>query len=231
MSSRPAAGGGRWVEVDPDRVARWVAGFADRHGPPTVSAHGYGLLLSAPDGATAELHAPPGSSPPPIWRVSWRRSPCRTGSGCCWSARARWRWASRRGSGCRCTRWTPATCRDVPPPVVGRSSVSPAAGTTRPRRAGRRRRVGRPAAAAGGDLLDALIAGGDRRLLGRGDRRPGGSHPGPRTAAGRQPLAPGPAERARSTAVGPVTGDRARGVPLRQTAPLKVSQEAGSPLS
>ncbi len=35
MSSRPAAGGGRWVEVDPDRVARWVAGFADR--PPGSS--------------------------------------------------------------------------------------------------------------------------------------------------------------------------------------------------
>ncbi|MCZ7423956.1 acVLRF1 family peptidyl-tRNA hydrolase [Verrucosispora sp. WMMA2121] len=61
MSSRPAAGGGRWVEVDPDRIARWVAGFADRHGPPTVSAHEYGLLLSAPDGATAELHTPPGT--------------------------------------------------------------------------------------------------------------------------------------------------------------------------
>ncbi|WFE47410.1 acVLRF1 family peptidyl-tRNA hydrolase [Verrucosispora sp. WMMD1129] len=63
MSSRPAAGGGRWVEVDPGRAARWVAGFADRHGPPTVGVQEYGLLLSAPDGATAELHAPPGSSP------------------------------------------------------------------------------------------------------------------------------------------------------------------------
>ncbi|MEV2239401.1 acVLRF1 family peptidyl-tRNA hydrolase [Micromonospora sp. NPDC049891] len=61
MSSRPAAGGGRWVEIDPDRAARWVAGFADRHGPPTASAQAYGLLLSAPDGATAELHAPPGA--------------------------------------------------------------------------------------------------------------------------------------------------------------------------
>ncbi|MEV4714745.1 acVLRF1 family peptidyl-tRNA hydrolase [Micromonospora sp. NPDC049374] len=61
MSSRPAAGGGRWVEVDPDRAARWVTGFADRHGPPTASAQAYGLLLSAPDGATAELHTPPGA--------------------------------------------------------------------------------------------------------------------------------------------------------------------------
>ncbi|WP_422755465.1 acVLRF1 family peptidyl-tRNA hydrolase [Micromonospora sp. WMMD708] len=61
MSSRPAAGGGRWTEVDPTRVARWVAGFADRHGPPVVSPQGYGLLLTAADGATAELHLPPGS--------------------------------------------------------------------------------------------------------------------------------------------------------------------------
>ncbi|PZG15204.1 hypothetical protein C1I95_20100 [Micromonospora craterilacus] len=61
MSSRPAAGGGRWVEVDPARVARWVAGFADRHGPPTNTVQGYGLLLAAPDGATAELHTPPGA--------------------------------------------------------------------------------------------------------------------------------------------------------------------------
>ncbi|PWU43709.1 hypothetical protein DLJ46_29945 [Micromonospora globispora] len=61
MTSRPAAGGGRWVEVDPTRVARWVEGFADRHGPPTTTIQEYGLLLAAPDGATAELHTPPGA--------------------------------------------------------------------------------------------------------------------------------------------------------------------------
>ncbi|MGV9214627.1 acVLRF1 family peptidyl-tRNA hydrolase [Micromonospora sp. RB23] len=61
MTSRPAAGGGRWVEVDPARVGRWVEGFADRHGPPTTTVREYGLLLTAPDGATAELHTPPGS--------------------------------------------------------------------------------------------------------------------------------------------------------------------------
>ncbi|PZF84295.1 acVLRF1 family peptidyl-tRNA hydrolase [Micromonospora deserti] len=61
MTSRPAAGGGRWVEVDPARVARWVGGFADRHGPPTTTRQEYGLLLAAPDGASAELHTPPGA--------------------------------------------------------------------------------------------------------------------------------------------------------------------------
>ncbi|MFG1777482.1 acVLRF1 family peptidyl-tRNA hydrolase [Micromonospora sp. NPDC049051] len=61
MSSRPAAGGGRWVDVEPGRMARWVAGFADRHGPPTTTIEAYGLRLAAPDGATAELHTPPGA--------------------------------------------------------------------------------------------------------------------------------------------------------------------------
>ncbi len=32
MASRPAAGGGVWVEVGPDRFARWCEGFAQRHG-------------------------------------------------------------------------------------------------------------------------------------------------------------------------------------------------------
>lgn len=60
MSSRPAAGGGRWVDVDPGRLGRWLDGFAERHGRPEVTADGAGLLLTAADGATAELSAPPG---------------------------------------------------------------------------------------------------------------------------------------------------------------------------
>jgi hypothetical protein len=32
MASRPAAGGGVWVEVGPQRLARWCEGFAQRHG-------------------------------------------------------------------------------------------------------------------------------------------------------------------------------------------------------
>ncbi|MEH1013295.1 acVLRF1 family peptidyl-tRNA hydrolase [Micromonospora sp. CPCC 206060] len=64
MTSRPAAGGGRWVDVDPARVPRWVDGFAERHGTPvTTTVEEYGLRLAAPDGATAELHTPPGAPP------------------------------------------------------------------------------------------------------------------------------------------------------------------------
>ncbi|MFG2100290.1 acVLRF1 family peptidyl-tRNA hydrolase [Micromonospora echinaurantiaca] len=61
MVGRPAVGGGRWVEVDPGRVSRWVDGFADRHGSPVTTVEAYGLRLAAPDGATAELHTPPGA--------------------------------------------------------------------------------------------------------------------------------------------------------------------------
>ncbi|RKN50641.1 acVLRF1 family peptidyl-tRNA hydrolase [Micromonospora endolithica] len=60
MGFRAAAGGGRWVDVAPGRVGRWVDGFTDRHGPPAVTSEAYGLMLVAPDGETAELHTPPG---------------------------------------------------------------------------------------------------------------------------------------------------------------------------
>ena len=65
MSSRPAAGGGRWVDVPPARVARWIDGFAARHGPPETSVTEYGIRLAAPDGATADLQHPPGAPAAP----------------------------------------------------------------------------------------------------------------------------------------------------------------------
>lgn len=63
MNSRPAAGGGRWVDVDPHRVPRWIDNFTARHGPPDAVTTAYGIRLAAPDGAGAQLHAPPGAPP------------------------------------------------------------------------------------------------------------------------------------------------------------------------
>lgn len=60
MSAKPAAGGGRWVDVAPERLDRWLENFAGRHGP----WHAAGLLLTAEDGATAVLSAPPGMPEP-----------------------------------------------------------------------------------------------------------------------------------------------------------------------
>lgn len=58
MRSRPAAGGGRQVAVDPERLARWLAGFAARHGPPAVTPSPARVDLVAPDGATATCAVP-----------------------------------------------------------------------------------------------------------------------------------------------------------------------------
>ena len=62
MSSRPAAGGGRWVPVAPQRLTRWIAGFSATAWPGIELVQPYGVLLRAEDGATAELHAPPGAT-------------------------------------------------------------------------------------------------------------------------------------------------------------------------
>ena len=60
-TTRPAAGGGRWVSIDPARVGRWTEGFRSRHGDFVQRPQEYGVLLAAFDGATAGLHAPPGA--------------------------------------------------------------------------------------------------------------------------------------------------------------------------
>ncbi len=53
-TSRPAAGGGRWVDVAPDRLERWLAGFAARHGEPVRT----GVRYESPDGAVVEVQVP-----------------------------------------------------------------------------------------------------------------------------------------------------------------------------
>jgi hypothetical protein len=57
MGERTAAGGGKWVDVAPERLPRWLANFASRHGAYRED----GLTLIAADGATAEWHSPPGA--------------------------------------------------------------------------------------------------------------------------------------------------------------------------
>jgi hypothetical protein len=59
MSARPAAGGGRWVDVAPERLPRWLENFAKRHGEYTAD----GLELTAGDGATAVVVGAIGAAP------------------------------------------------------------------------------------------------------------------------------------------------------------------------
>jgi hypothetical protein len=73
----PAAGGGRWVEVPPERLVSWIVSFAERHGGagprwPSPGDGGEVVTFTAADGAMAECHVPfpplrarPPSPPPP----------------------------------------------------------------------------------------------------------------------------------------------------------------------
>ena len=56
----PAAGGGRWVEVPPERLVSWIAAFTNRHGAGAVSRDEAGVTVTftAADGASAECHPP-----------------------------------------------------------------------------------------------------------------------------------------------------------------------------
>ena len=64
MVKNPAAGGGRWVEVPPERLVSWIVTFAQRHGgaaadrPVTTGENGAAVTFTAADGAVAECHPP-----------------------------------------------------------------------------------------------------------------------------------------------------------------------------
>src|SRR6266851_2060852 len=61
---KPAAGGGHWVEVPPERLVSWIVTFAQRHGgadpvgPVTRDGSGAAVTFTAADGTTAECHPP-----------------------------------------------------------------------------------------------------------------------------------------------------------------------------
>ena len=55
---RQAAGGGRWVSTSPERLQRWLDGFAGRHGPVVRTASAAQVRLVAEDGAVAEVEVP-----------------------------------------------------------------------------------------------------------------------------------------------------------------------------
>jgi Actinobacteria/chloroflexi VLRF1 release factor len=57
-SGDAAVGGGRWVDVAPDRLARWVTSFAERHGAITAEPSRLAVSFHAADAAAAECHPP-----------------------------------------------------------------------------------------------------------------------------------------------------------------------------
>lgn len=71
MGGRPAAGGGRWIDVAPERLPRWLENFAARHGAYTAD----GLVLTAADGAMARFTPPPGAAGVSDWDELVRTAP------------------------------------------------------------------------------------------------------------------------------------------------------------
>ena len=72
---KPAAGGGHWVEVPPERLQRWFAGFDERHGVERIEVESGTLTVVGGDGSLAECHPPfppvadPGKSADLEWGV------------------------------------------------------------------------------------------------------------------------------------------------------------------
>jgi hypothetical protein len=62
VTARPAAGGGRWVEISPDRLRGWLDGFYGRHDGATEDGF---TLTGTSNGDTATLYPPPGLADAP----------------------------------------------------------------------------------------------------------------------------------------------------------------------
>jgi hypothetical protein len=85
VMKNPAAGGGRWVEVPPERFVSWIITFTERHGGvdgtaecrPAGGAAGRvegTVTFTAADGTVAECH-PPFPSPAPLLSPALLSSP------------------------------------------------------------------------------------------------------------------------------------------------------------
>jgi hypothetical protein len=60
VAGRPAAGGGRWVDVDAERLAGWLRRFVERHPGGAVEVAAGRVTVTGADGALAEVEVPYG---------------------------------------------------------------------------------------------------------------------------------------------------------------------------
>jgi hypothetical protein len=163
----------RWLDVDPDRIERWLADFSARHGPtvPTTDAERAVVKLHSPTGAVAECYVPF----PPLPSGS-------SGSGAELAAHA----AADRTVGVLLVRlggYAAGVFAGAPPRLaaskVGSRLVhgrSAAGGQSQQRFARRREKQAHEALAAAADCavavfgqftgrLDAVVLGGDKRAM------------------------------------------------------------------
>lgn len=52
------AASGRWINVEPHRLAAWLGRFEERHGTPTCTAAATTVQIAAPDGTVAQCQVP-----------------------------------------------------------------------------------------------------------------------------------------------------------------------------
>jgi hypothetical protein len=158
---RPAAGGGRWVDVDPERLARWLDGFVERHGEVTVGPLADGLTVTGADGEVAECHLLLGAATDIETLVAEAARPRRLGL----------LLIRRGGYAVGVAAGTQLVASKVGSRYV--QSRTAAGGWSQQRFARRRENQARAAAGDTADVvarllvpekLDALVAGGDRRL-------------------------------------------------------------------
>lgn len=178
--------GGRWVEVGPERIVRWVESFGQRHGhtvaepsPPGAPAT---VLLRAEDGAAAECHPPF----PPLARPPSLPQPGEPATPADWAHLMADHASAARTVGVLLARlggYAAGVFAGDPPalvaskagarPVHGRSA---AGGWSQRRFARRREKQAAEAMAAAADAaaaillpragrLDAVVLGGDRRAV------------------------------------------------------------------
>jgi Actinobacteria/chloroflexi VLRF1 release factor len=58
VKSGPAAGGGRWVLVDPERLDGWLVRLGERHGAASVSVSPNAVVVTLADGSVADCQVP-----------------------------------------------------------------------------------------------------------------------------------------------------------------------------
>ena len=162
MSPSSPTPGPRRVTVDPERLERWLAGFAERHGAVTTTTADDQVVLDAADGARATVHVPfPPLRDDPVSHALADRTVgvllVRLGGYAAGVFEGRRLLSSKVGSR----------------PVHGRSA---AGGWSQQRFARRREGQSRTALGAAADTaarvllphadrLDAVVVGGDRRAL------------------------------------------------------------------
>src|SRR5205823_637020 len=73
--SRPAPGGGRWVEVPPARIERWLESFDARHRVVRTCARDRAVEFRGADGATARCELGLGAVPEPGDWAEFRPAP------------------------------------------------------------------------------------------------------------------------------------------------------------